>query len=423
MLQIVNKDGLVCQKRDEPYDLADSHLEVLGLHQLVAQVLQTAVASGDLLGSLCGQKQRIVIAADANYSSSLVIHVLFLLRCSVRIGRLVHFLIPVGDGVGSHSGIALGNLCLPGMLAIAVHLVAAEDGALNGRGAEGDAVTLGGKVRSRDAELHTVQPVIFIFAVGLLGTEAHSHRIAAILGCRHYDTICINGRTSKVGCGGSTDFIHTQGQGAILELLDDFGSTVIGIEGSLCQFHGEVGSHCLRHLNRGRIGLVTFFILGDLGVIQFIKTDSSHDLFLHFIVFGHIHSVVVVASFRFITDVSAVGYGEFVCQERFYNGILICDVVALSIKGQSGLLHINARGVICMEVEGVCDGDHHDVFRRGGITEHTSLYGNIQAGKHRLDFCKYTHNFPTSSSNFCCIAAIHADLDADFAGFKKGFAG
>ena len=71
------------------------------------------------------------------------------------IRRLVHFLIPVGDGVSGYSRITLGDLCLPGMLAIAIHLIAAENGALDGRSAEGDAVTLGRKVRGGDTELHT----------------------------------------------------------------------------------------------------------------------------------------------------------------------------------------------------------------------------------------------------------------------------
>nr|DAV32224.1 MAG TPA: hypothetical protein [Caudoviricetes sp.] len=247
------------------------------------------------------------------------------------IGRLVHFRIPVGDHISGNSGIALGDLCLPGMLVLTVHLVTAQNGALDGRRAESDAVALGSKVRGRDTEFHSVQPVILVLTVGLLCAEAHSHGITAVLTGGNNDTVGVNGCPGKVRCGGSTDIIHTQRKSAGLELLDDFGSTVIGIQGSLCQFHGEVGSHCLCQLHRGGIGFVTAFILGDLGVIQFIKTDSSHDLFLHFIVFCYIHSVVVVACIIFITDVSAVGYGHVRSQECFHDGIFLLRVAALGI--------------------------------------------------------------------------------------------
>ena len=79
------------------------------------------------------------------------------------------------------------------MLAIAIHLIAAENGALDGRSAEGDAVTLGGKVRGGDTELHTIQPVILVLAIGFLCTEAYGHRIAAVLTGRHHNAIRING--------------------------------------------------------------------------------------------------------------------------------------------------------------------------------------------------------------------------------------
>lgn len=45
----MDEDGLVAQERDEPHDLIESHLEILRLHQLIAQVLQAAVASSDFL--------------------------------------------------------------------------------------------------------------------------------------------------------------------------------------------------------------------------------------------------------------------------------------------------------------------------------------------------------------------------------------
>ena len=74
MLEVVNQDGLVCQKRDEPHDFTDSHLEVLGLNQLVTKVFQTAVASCDLLGSLGGQKQGVFLITDGDVCRAFHIH-------------------------------------------------------------------------------------------------------------------------------------------------------------------------------------------------------------------------------------------------------------------------------------------------------------------------------------------------------------
>nr|DAY97724.1 MAG TPA: hypothetical protein [Caudoviricetes sp.] len=76
-----------------------------------------------------------------------------------------------------------------------------------------------------------------------------------------------------------------------------------------------------------------------------------------------------------------------------------------------------------MEGERVHNRHHHDIPLRGLVFEHTSFQRNTKRGQCRLNVRKYTHSLLTSSSNFCCIAAIHADLDADLAGFKKGFAG
>nr|DAG02515.1 MAG TPA: hypothetical protein [Siphoviridae sp. ctneY2] len=285
---------------------------------LVALVVRSSVYSSPPM--LIFAERSVVIGQSSLFSRS------------SGIRRLVHFLIPVGDGVSSYSGITLGDLCLPGMLTITIHLIAAENGALDGRSAEGDAVALGSKVRGGDTELHTVQPVILVLAVGLLCTEAYSHRIAAVLTGRDHNAIRINGRAGQVGSNRCTDIVHAQGQSAVFELLYDFCRTIICVERSLGQFHGKIGIHCFCQLHWGRIGFVAILVLGDFGIIQFIKTDSSHDLFLHFIVFGYIHRIVVIACFGFITDVSAVGYGKISAQKRFYKGIFICHVVALDIK-------------------------------------------------------------------------------------------
>ena len=52
ILEVVDKNTLIRQKRDKPHDLSDGHFKVLGLHQLLTEVFQSAVATGDLLGGL-----------------------------------------------------------------------------------------------------------------------------------------------------------------------------------------------------------------------------------------------------------------------------------------------------------------------------------------------------------------------------------
>ena len=74
MTEVVDKDGLVCQKSDKPDDFADGQLEILGLHQLVAQVFQTAIATGDLFRCPCGQYQIVFLTTNGDGSSAFVIH-------------------------------------------------------------------------------------------------------------------------------------------------------------------------------------------------------------------------------------------------------------------------------------------------------------------------------------------------------------
>ncbi len=46
----MDENTLVGKERDEPYHLIDCHLKVLGLHQLLTEIFQTAVPSGNFLG-------------------------------------------------------------------------------------------------------------------------------------------------------------------------------------------------------------------------------------------------------------------------------------------------------------------------------------------------------------------------------------
>nr|DAJ59364.1 MAG TPA: hypothetical protein [Caudoviricetes sp.] len=76
-----------------------------------------------------------------------------------------------------------------------------------------------------------------------------------------------------------------------------------------------------------------------------------------------------------------------------------------------------------MEVKGVGERHDHDIPCRSLVGEHTRFKGNAQRLQRFFQFCQQTHSFPTSSSNFCCMAATAAALDALLAGFRKGLAG
>lgn len=91
-------------------------------------------------------------------------------------------------------------------------LAAGKDRTFDGRSGEGNTVTLGSKVGSRDTELHTVQPVILVFAVGLLGSEANGNRSAAILTAGNQHLVIVNGSVSKDGSSGRTDIVDAKGE-------------------------------------------------------------------------------------------------------------------------------------------------------------------------------------------------------------------
>ena len=115
------------------------------------------------------------------------------------------------------------------MFAACVCLVAAQNSALNGRRRKGNAVALGGKVRRRNTEFHTVQPVILVLAVGFLGAEAHRHGITAVLGCGNQHLVFVDGRTCEVGCRRRADIVNAKGECAGFEFLHDLRSTVVGV--------------------------------------------------------------------------------------------------------------------------------------------------------------------------------------------------
>nr|DAF87594.1 MAG TPA: hypothetical protein [Siphoviridae sp. ctkkB9] len=305
-------------------------------------------------------------------------HISSLLSRFRSIGRFIYFLIPVFDNFRSYGSITFRDLCLPRMLALAVHFVAAKNRTLNSRCRESNTVTLGSKVCGRNTELHTIEPVILVFAVGFLCTETHSYRLTAILTCRHHNAVCINGRTRKVGCHRSTDIIHTKRKCAVLKFLYDFRCTIIGIKGCLGKFHRKVGVHCLCQLHRSTVGFISRFIFGDFGIKKFIKTDSSHCLFLHFIVFCHIHVVMEVACFGFITDISAVGYGKIRANQGTDNQIFIFCVAAFGIQRNSSLLDIASWSIVSMKFKAVCHRHYYDIFLRSIIFEHTRFKRDTQ---------------------------------------------
>nr|DAU09935.1 MAG TPA: hypothetical protein [Caudoviricetes sp.] len=378
VLEVVNEDALICQKRDKPHDLSDGHFKVLGLHQLLAEVFQPAIATGDLLGGFGCEEQRVLLVTDVDNCGSFVIHCalppLTLFFGCRGIGRLIDFLIPVRDSRSGH--IALQCLRFPRVLAACVCLVAAQNGAFNGRRGEGNAVALGGKVRRRNTEFHAVQPVILVLAVGLLSTKAYRHGITAVLGCGNQHLVFVDGCTREVGCRRRADIINAKGECAGLEFLHDLRSTVIGIERSLCQFHRKVSGDGFRKLLRRTVGFLTGVILGDFCVIQSVKTDSRHNLFLQFVDLRHVNGVVVVAGFGLKADVPAVGNIKVRTKQGADKVIFQFDVTALCEERQPCLLRFAAGSVVRMKIEAVRQRCDHQIGVRGFAGEHTRFHWN-----------------------------------------------
>ncbi len=163
------------------------------------------------------------------------------------------------------------------MLAAGVCLVAGKHGAFDGRSREGNAVTLGSKVSSRDTEFYTVQPVILVLAVGFLRTETDSNRSAAIFAAGNQHMVIVDGSAGQHRSSGSTNIINAQSQSAGLKLLHDFSSAIVRIERSLSQLHGKLCRDCLCQLDRSVVGFLASFVLGNGCIIQFIKTNRSHN--------------------------------------------------------------------------------------------------------------------------------------------------
>ena len=162
------------------------------------------------------------------------------------------------------------------MLTCTIHLVTAHNRAFNGGGIKGDAVTLGSKCGGRNAEFHTVQPEVTVLAVRLLGTETDSNGSAAVLCGGNNYTVIIDSSASEVGSNAAAQVIDTEGKRTAFELLDDFGSTVIGIQCCFSQFHRKVCGHSFGKLLGSFVAFVALGIFGDFGIKEFIKTDSCH---------------------------------------------------------------------------------------------------------------------------------------------------
>src|SRR5699024_10614352 len=107
---------------------------------------QTAVPTGDFLSGAGGEHQLVLFAADGDGSASFLIHALIPPYSAFQRGviRLVHFIVPAGDGGGLYAGVPLGDLSLPGVLTLTVYLVAAHDCSLDSRRGEFNTLALGG---------------------------------------------------------------------------------------------------------------------------------------------------------------------------------------------------------------------------------------------------------------------------------------
>ena len=78
---VVDQDRLICEQSNQPDDLAESFLKIVRGHQPVAEIFQTAVASSDLASSdffgCAGREQELVLlTADIDNGTSVVIHAL-----------------------------------------------------------------------------------------------------------------------------------------------------------------------------------------------------------------------------------------------------------------------------------------------------------------------------------------------------------
>ena len=100
--------------------------------------LKTTVAASDFLGGFCGENKLVILTADSNICAAFCIHLLALL-CSSCDNRIIDLLVPAGDGVVCHTGIAFGDFCLSRMIAAGVCLVAGKDRTFDGRSGEGNA--------------------------------------------------------------------------------------------------------------------------------------------------------------------------------------------------------------------------------------------------------------------------------------------
>nr|DAJ71313.1 MAG TPA: hypothetical protein [Caudoviricetes sp.] len=306
---------------------------------------------------------------------------------------------------------------------LGIRLVTAKDGALNGRAVKGNGITLGCQCRCGDTELHFVKPEVLVFSVGLLCTKTNGNRLTTILSGRNHNTVFVNGSPGKVGCHHGTDIVNTKGQCAGLEFLDDFGSTIVCVQGCLGKFHRQVCGHRFGQLGRSAVGLNALVILRDFSVEQFIKTNRSHDLFLHFVVIGGIHIVVVVAGFSFVSDVLSPSNGDVAGEQFSDNAIFECRVITLGVNGETHLLHIYTGVIIGIKVKGIDKRYCDHIFIWCFIRKNTRFYGYPQGFHCRMNICQKAHSLPTSSSKARFIASSQADLLARFAGFRKGFAG
>src|SRR5699024_3159350 len=153
----------------------------------------------------------LTVAVLSSISPTLLLPFAACARRLIRIGRLIDLIVPARDNRGRHAGVPLGDLSLPGVLALAVYLVAAHDCSLDSRRGEFNALALGGQVGGRDAELHLVQPEIAVLAVCFLCTKTNGDRCAAVLTGGDDNAVLVDYRSCQVRRSGCADIVHAKG--------------------------------------------------------------------------------------------------------------------------------------------------------------------------------------------------------------------
>nr|DAT95565.1 MAG TPA: hypothetical protein [Caudoviricetes sp.] len=101
--------------------------------------------------------------------------------------------------------------------------------------------------------------------------------------------------------------------------------------------------------------------------------------------FCHIHVVMEVACFCFITDVSSVSYGKIHAKQGTDDCIFLFGITAFGIQGNSCLLDITSGSIVSMKFKAVCHRHYHDIFIRSLLVKHSCFQRNAQGLQSRID--------------------------------------